>query len=150
MNHSPRQFFLPALRVGLLGLGLTVAAMAVAAETIFTWIDDDGVQHFSAQPPEGRDYRIVQMLGSASALATEELSSAPSPAPPPRLSEISQGQPDQDVLRERCTQARDNLDILMQDRPLLMRQDDGEPLPLDEEARQQLMEEAQSFIDEWC
>ena len=150
MNHLRCRFFLPAVRVALVGLGLTVAAMAAATETIFTWIDDDGVQHFSAQPPEGRDYRIVQMLGSGAVPAADEADSAPAASPPPRLSEISPGQPDPDVVRERCAQARDNLEILMQDRPLLMRQEDGEPQPLDDEARQQLIDEAQSFIDEWC
>ena len=151
MDDLPRLFFPAALRVALLGLGLSMAAMAVANETIFTWIDDDGVQHFSAQPPEDRDYRVVDTLGSGSARAVDEPGDGPAFSPPPRLPEISQTEPDPELLRERCAQAAENLEVLMQeDRPVLLQQDDGEAQPLEGDARRELINETQTFIADWC
>jgi hypothetical protein len=58
--------------------------------------------------------------------------------------------PDPEVVAERCEQARNNLELLRQDRPAMLRQKEGDPTPLDDDQRQQLIEETEQFIEEWC
>lgn len=129
---------------------LGFASSALANEVIFTWTDDDGVRHFSAQPPEDREYRVVETLISPTAAASPPPRATPDALPPAALMEISQAEPDPDLVRERCELARDNLDLLGQDRPALLRQDDGEAVPMDDDARREMIEELEASMAEWC
>lgn len=150
MNHSNSFFILAPLRLVLLSLALGLASSALANEVIFTWTDDDGVRHFSAQPPEGREYRVVDTLASPAAPAQAAPRTSVESPPPAALMEISQAEPDPDLVRERCEQARQNLELLSEDRPALLRQDDGEPVPMDDAMRREMTEELETFIAEWC
>lgn len=149
MDDSPRYSARSSLRLALLALTLMFSLTVAASEIIYTWTDDQGVRHFSSQPPEGLPYRVVQVSGQSQAPAAEPTQPAPD-SPMPALSEISQTAPDPELVRERCLQARQNLDLLQQDRPAMLQNEEGEPVPLDDEARQRMIEETQDFIDQWC
>ncbi|MGY6553487.1 MAG: DUF4124 domain-containing protein [Wenzhouxiangella sp.] len=148
MNQSQSTITPSLARLVLFSLALAFASLAFANEVIFTWTDDEGVRHFSAQPPEGREYRVVEALISPT--APEPQRTTPDTLPPAALMEISQAEPDPDLVRERCEMARNNLDLLRQDRPALLRQDDGEEVAMDDEARRQMIEELETFVIEWC
>lgn len=133
-------------------LALSVLPLfAVAEEVIYAWTDEDGVRHYAARPPADGDYEIVRTLTGTSDDDRERTPDADR-AEPPRttLAMVAEAEPDPDMLRERCEQARANLDLLTQDRPALLRDEDGEATPLDDEQRQQLVEETEAFIEEWC
>lgn len=150
MSLFPRHLACASLRAGLIALTVLLAPMIAAEEVIYTWTDDDGVQHFSAQPPEGQDYRIVDSIGAGAEAFSASENDEPRPSEPPVLPEMRQAEPDPEVVRERCEQARSNLEFLLQDRPALLQQNDGEPQPMDEETRQQMIEETEDFIADWC
>ncbi len=150
MDKWPRLLTLFVRRGGLIGLTLALSMPALADEVFYTWTDDDGVRHFSAQPPEDRDYRIVETLNPGATETGETRPTLRQPPPPAALAEISQVDPDPDVVAERCDQARGNLELLQQDRPALLRQDDGETVPMDDATRQDMIEEIRAFIAEWC
>ena len=47
-------------------LALTAAAPALAQNTIYQWVDANGVTHFSGQPPEGQAYEERVVTASSS------------------------------------------------------------------------------------
>ncbi|MEE4637881.1 MAG: DUF4124 domain-containing protein [Wenzhouxiangella sp.] len=117
-------------------------------QDIFTWTDDEGVRHFSAYPPVDREYERVETLPGAT--RTRNVPPPQQNRQPPEIPEMREAAPDPEVIAERCEQARTNLELLQQDRPAMLRQEDGEPTPLNDDQRQQMIEETEQFIDEWC
>lgn len=126
-----------------------VPLFAAAEEIIYAWTDDEGVRHYAARPPLDRDYQIVRTMSGTSE-ESEPVREAQPADPPAPLAAVAETEPDPDLVDERCEQARANLDLLTQDRPALLRDEDGEATPLDDERRQQLVEETEAFIEEWC
>ncbi len=53
MSHR-RSRFASALTM----LVLLCAAPAAMSEAVYTWVDEDGVRHFSQQPPENQEYEL--------------------------------------------------------------------------------------------
>lgn len=140
----------PVLAVLTLVAAVFIAGIAAGQQEqdIFTWTDEEGVRHFSAYPPIDREYeRVETRSGTARAgsPATET-----EDAQPPEVPEMRQSQPDPEVVAERCEQARSNLELLQQDGPAVLRQEDGDPTPLDDDQRQDLIEETEQFIEQWC
>ncbi|MFW5815699.1 MAG: DUF4124 domain-containing protein [Wenzhouxiangella sp.] len=117
-------------------------------QDIFTWTDDEGVRHFSAYPPIDREYeRVETRSGTAQASSPAPETEDPQP---PDVPQMRQTEPDPEVVAERCEQARSNLELLQQDGPAVLRQAEGEPTPLDDDQRQELIEETEQFIEQWC
>ncbi len=141
-----------ALIVATLGLGFVTSAEA--RETIFKWTDEDGVVHYAAQPPEGIDYVELGVDTTSEPLA-EPPEPEPADAPaiaaqPPEQPEMTRAEPDPVVVAERCEQARSNLENLTRHTNIVVNEDDGQQRALSREQRQQMVDETQAFIDEWC
>ncbi|NBB94044.1 MAG: DUF4124 domain-containing protein [Gammaproteobacteria bacterium] len=144
----------PILITSLL-LGLLVSPPVTGAEdTIYKWVDEEGVVHYSTRPPDGVDFveMGIDLESNESPPATdaETTSSEQRPAEPPEQPEMTEAEPDPEVVAERCRQARSNLENLTQRSNLTIRGDDGESRPLSDEEREGMIEDAQAFIDEWC
>ncbi len=139
---------------------LSVAAIALAAvisvhatEAIYKWVDEEGVTHFSAQPPDGVDYEQVITRSGTTARRTEartDSETATDEADAQSESDLRARIADLDALAEQCEQARTNLALLAEAGPVVLRDDDGNEVDLDSEARLSFADENQAFLDEWC
>ncbi|WP_460140899.1 DUF4124 domain-containing protein [Pseudomonas sp. S2_E01] len=138
-----RTFFLTAAL--LMGLG-----PSVMAAQIYKWVDEQGVTHFDAQPPQGRQAETVVTPSSSSG----------TPTAPPRSNTIGDQQAiDKSVksqvaeqlaqLKVFCEQARTNL-AQLKNNPRLREDVDGELRRLSEEQRQERTAETQRQIEENC
>ncbi|MCU1759535.1 DUF4124 domain-containing protein [Pseudomonas sp. 14P_8.1_Bac3] len=138
-----RTFFLTATL--LIGIGPT----CMAAQ-IYKWVDEQGVTHFDAQPPQG---------GEAATVVTPS-SPAGKPVAPPSSNTIGDQQAiDKSVkkqvaeqqarLKVFCDQARTNL-AQLQNNPRLREDVDGEMRRLTDEQRLERTHEAQKQIAENC
>ncbi|GLS25384.1 DUF4124 domain-containing protein [Marinibactrum halimedae] len=105
------------------GLILISHTSASAATTMYRWIDDKGVVHFSERPPanvEAEKIRSITPVGNSPVQPPrdeqndeENTSTSNQAAPPP-------------VDRERCTKARENLETLNSFARIRVKGDDGE------------------------
>lgn len=135
----------------LVAVCLAGPASSQQEQDIFTWTDDEGVRHFSAYPPVDREYERVETLpGATPARSVPGSAEAQQPREVPEVPQMRPSEPDPEMVAERCEQARTNLELLRQDRPAVLRSDEGEPTPLNDEQRQQLIEQAEQFIEDWC
>lgn len=144
------------LRFSLAG-ALSVAALLAcfslfAAPTIYKWIDDDGVVHYSEDPPADVDYQRVSTSVPATSGSDDSDTGPDSDEDEPDAQtdqpEAQEG-PDPEVVAERCEQARSNLQLL-QENTRLMTNDRGSERRLTREERQERIDNLQEFIDEWC
>ncbi|MHC8323976.1 DUF4124 domain-containing protein [Pseudomonas sp. GB2N2] len=138
-----RTFFLAA------SLLIGISPVCMAAQ-IYKWIDEQGVTHFDAQPPQGREATTVVTPSSPSE----------KPAALPNSNTIGdQKAIDQSVkkqvaeqqakLNAFCEQARTNL-AQLQNNPRIREEVDGEMRRLTDEQRQERTAEAQRQITEHC
>src|SRR5690625_3623102 len=134
------------LRFSLAG-ALSVAALLAcfslfAAPTIYEWIDDDGVVHYSEDPPADVDYQRVSTSVPATSGSddsdTDPDSDEDEPDAQTDQPEAQEG-PDPEVVAERCEQARSHL-TLLQETTRLMTNDRGSARRLTRETRQQRIE----------
>lgn len=152
MKQAIAALIVPALVLAL--AALSVPRAAAEEETIYKWLDGEGVVHYSAQPPEGVEYEEVSIAARESARdnndAQTEAAAGEGDDRVPEQPEMTTGEPDPEVVAERCEQARSNIERLRQHANLVVRGDDGEQRSVDEEERQSMIEETQAFIEEWC
>jgi hypothetical protein len=135
-------FFTTSLLIGLSPLCM--------AGQIYKWVDAQGVTHFDAQPPQGRE-------------ATTVVTPAPpvgKPTAPPRSGAIGDQQAidnkvkkqvaeQQAQLRTFCEQARTNL-AQLQNNPRLREEVEGGMRRLTDQQRQERIIEAQKQIADNC
>lgn len=136
---------------------LTAQPQAVAQETIYKWMDEEGVVHYTARPPEGIDYEVVDVRnsdqsGDQSSGAEGESGDdgASASSVPPEQPEMAASEPDPEMVAERCEQARRNVENLTQRSNVLIAGDDGERRQITDEERETMLEDARAFMDEWC
>ncbi|TVQ40541.1 MAG: DUF4124 domain-containing protein [Wenzhouxiangella sp.] len=139
------------LWIAIIILG-AVALGAQANEAIYKWVDEEGVTHFAAQPPDGVDYERVAGSREPARRASDEAPEESATAAGDSVARMEERQtgPDPEALAEQCEQARTNLALLAERRPVLLRAEDGSENVLDAEAREAFMAENQAFLDEWC
>jgi len=142
------------LAAALAALSIQFDAQA-QEQTIYKWVDAEGVVHYTARPPEGIDYEEVgiEMRESADSAAGGGETGGDNGAAeetPPELPEMAQSEPEDEAMAERCAQARSNIEDLNRYENITVEGEDGEQRPVPEEERMRMIEEAQRFIDEWC
>lgn len=153
---DPRQVIIVNIRSKKPTLILILCALLfaapAAAKTYYKWTDDNGTVHFTAEPPNDRDYETIntagQVTGSSRTQAQPE---------PPQAQEAAediqmprQAAPDPEVVAARCEQARENLFWLQSNRRITIENDDGSETFIDADEQQRMIEENQALIDEWC
>jgi len=160
MNETLRFSGLARALLPLLA-ALTLASAAVQAqEEIYKWVDEEGVTHYSARPPEGVEYqRVSTTSNQVSTVAPQTVRDTENLGDEgdtrvrgnlPDLPQIEVQEPDPELVAERCDQARDNMMWLTARTGMLTRDEDGTERRMDEEERQALIEQTQAFLDEWC
>jgi len=145
------------LSLAALLVALASSPEAPAQETVYKWTDAEGTVHYTARPPEGVDYEVVDMAqqtrrsgtsqqsGDASSQSQGEASSIP-----PEQPEMAAEGPDPEIVAERCEQARRNIENLTQRSNVLITGDDGERRQITDEERERMLQDARDFIEEWC
>lgn len=136
----------------LLFLCTLLAAAPVAAKTYYKWTDDIGTVHFSAEPPNDREYETVDTSGRITSIAPVQ-SETSQEAAQDAAEEVQmprEAAPDPEVVAARCKQAQENLFWLQSKRRIVVENDDGSETFIDAEEQQRLIEENQALIDEWC
>ncbi|MFW0756237.1 DUF4124 domain-containing protein [Pseudomonas sp. H11T01] len=135
-------FFTASLLIGLSPLCM--------AGQIYKWVDAQGVTHFDAQPPQGREASIVVTPSPPAGKPTAQ----------PRSRAIGDQQAidnnvkkqvteQQAQLKAFCEQARTNL-AQLQNNPRLREEVDGEMRRLTDQQRQERITEAQKQIADNC
>lgn len=109
------------LRVGIVGLGLSLLANVAFAGAVYVWTEN-GVKHYSDQKPDGVKSEQLQVMtgtpSTGSATASQDQSSQnPSQAPTDNTAsagtEAQKQQAAQDKIRQQnCDAAKRNLDVL--------------------------------------
>lgn len=128
---------------------------AVQAAPIYKWVDEQGTQHFSSEPPASMDAQKISVQ-------TPRSPSQPVSAPVPSAKTDdapSQQDIDQQVrkqvaqeneeLKQQCTRLRTNLSQL-KNNPRLLAEIDGQTVRLSEEQRQERIRETEEQIRQFC
>lgn len=136
---------------GTLMLALSTAAMA---SQVYKWVDDKGVTHFGAQPPQGQQATTI----NTAAPPPRQAASEPAPSIEEQL-DPEQAAIDkkvkEDVARQEaerkqyCENARTNL-AQLENNPRVRIEDGGEVRRIDENERQERISELKKSIAENC
>lgn len=131
-----------------------LASTPIAAKTYYKWTDEEGTVHFTSEPPRGRDYESINTSGRV--VGTERARSRAEDAEDAEADAAAdvqmprEAKPDPEVIAARCRQARENLFWLNNKRRVMVEGDDGEEEFASPEKQQEMIEENQALIDEWC
>jgi hypothetical protein len=130
---------------------LALSATSQAAQ-IYKWVDDQGVTHFDAQPPAGRQTQQID-------IQKPPAPSAPNPSKPVIDGQAEQRAVDTEVKKkiaqeqnkrtEDCKILRTNL-AQLQNNPRVREQVEGGLKRLTEEERQGRITETQKAIEDYC
>jgi len=127
----------------------TLLCFATAADAeVYKWTDEDGVTHYTEQPPPDR--------GEASVLDPQV--DAPSSQGPEQQGTEHTAEPDEAAgegedtqsVEAFCKELRQNIETLKGDGPVKVRTGDDTLKTLDGEARQARLERAQSQLESQC
>jgi hypothetical protein len=158
--------FLASLLTGTMLLAAIMALTSPAqATTIYSWVDENSVQHFSAMPPTNRDdFDVVTIVGNKTLLTRAESRAI---AAQPRVVENSNTAAadevsvitapdttvtviDPEIVARNCERARQNMFLIDSRRRIVITGDDGEQRRLNDDERAALMQKSQDYIDEKC
>ncbi len=141
-------------------VSIMLFSSSVYATEVYSWVDENGVQHFSGQPPKHDNYERITLRdrGISRAAARRPAQQPQQPAEtvvsqeetvittPDRTVTVI----DPEVIAANCNRARNNLDLVNSRRRIVLTGDDGEPRRLNDDERLALISESQSYIDENC
>ena len=131
------------------GLLAALSPLSMAAQ-VYKWVDAQGVTHFDAQPPQGRQATIVVTpSSSASKPSTTTNSGVIGDQQAIDNSVKKQVAEQQAELKVFCDQARTNL-AQLQNNPRLREEVEGELRRLDDAQRQERISETQKQIADNC
>ncbi|MEH6784926.1 MAG: DUF4124 domain-containing protein [Alcanivorax jadensis] len=143
----------------LLGSLLLILASASSAAKFYKWVDDQGVTHYGANPPQGTASSEVNTRANASSdqdRALESLQEKRDKAEKEREkaekaaeeSRREKTEPDA-VQQERCGQYRKNLDILI-NKPTVRQEnpETGEMEVIDQDKREAILEKTRKALEQ--
>lgn len=130
---------------------LALSAPALAGQ-VYKWVDDKGVTHFGAQPPQGQEAVQVNTTVAQPRLPAA-LPSLPAQPDPQRAidDKVKQEVAEQEAQRQKyCTDLRTNLAQLRNNPRLRVTEDNGESRRLNQEERQSRIAETEKAIEDGC
>ncbi|WP_122666657.1 DUF4124 domain-containing protein [Pseudomonas viridiflava] len=134
---------------------IMAAAFSVPAHAaqIYKWVDDQGVTHFDAQPPAGRQTQQIDIQKPPAAPAASESSKSAMEAEAEQReinNSVKKKVAQQDARRaEDCKILRTNL-AQLQNNPRVREQVEGGLKRLSEDERQGRIAETQKAINDYC
>ncbi|MET0126386.1 DUF4124 domain-containing protein [Pseudomonas caspiana] len=134
---------------------MVAAALSVPAHAaqIYKWVDDQGVTHFDAQPPAGRQTQQIEIQKPPAAPAASDASKASIEAQAEQReidNAVKKKVAQQDARRdEDCKILRTNL-AQLQNNPRVREQVEGGLRRLTEDERQGRIAETQKAINDYC
>jgi hypothetical protein len=156
----------------VLGLAVMLAGGPLGAAEVYTWTDEDGVQHFSDKPrTDGQSETIqaeeayrpgtadvysqpAEAAEPAEAAAADAAAEAPVSAAAARREEQAlkraQRREAKAELDRQCAQHRQRLEQIEPSRRVFHTDASGETVRLDDEERVRLVEESKAFLAENC
>lgn len=134
-------------------LMLALSATAMAGQ-VYKWVDEKGVTHFSAQPPQGQP---ATAISTSIAPARQAPSTPPAPIeeqPDPQQEAIDKKVKEQVAAKEAerkqyCETARTNL-AQLENNPRLLVKEDDQVRRIDENERQERISGLKKSIAENC
>lgn len=129
------------------------------ATEVYSWVDENGVKHFSGQPPGHDNYELMTLRDRGGRSIVTRPARQPQQ---PTETVVSQEETvittpdrtvtviDPEVIAANCNRARNNLDLVNSRRRIVLTGDDGEPRRLNDDERLALVSESQAYIDENC
>lgn len=132
-------------RTAVLTALLAVAPIALS-QSVYKWVDDDGVTQYTQQPPASGDAELID----------PERSAPPPDTPTPdRADADDEAESDSDrelpgSVSEYCEEMRGRAETLASDAPLQIGDDDGNLQELSGEQRAERLEQARSQIEQHC
>jgi len=123
------------------GALLAISSLSPAAK-FYKWVDDKGVTHYDAQPPQGANATEVNTRANASSDQSEAIEALRA-----REEKRLETEPEA-VAQERCEQHRKNLETLT-NKPTVRRKnpETGELEVIDQEVRDQMLAETRSALE---
>ncbi len=130
-----------------------MASQLVSAQTtkVYKWVDENGVTHFSAEPPEQREQAtLIEVDDSAPELSVEESkpllesTNLQAQAAPPDNSAI-----ETENRRRQCEHGR-RVKAQIEPLPRVFHEVDGERVQMTDDERIRLLDEAQQNIETYC
>ena len=148
-----------ALLAGILSLGVM---SNTCAESVYKWIDSEGVTHFSAQRPVGieaerisinsqpTNRQATQTRADTSAEKNAEAATRRKQNNEKATENKAQAKQDQQTRVENCAKARTRLETYSTSRRLYRELEDGERDYLTDDELDNARMEAQQLVNEWC
>ena len=144
----------------LLFLGSLLAPAQLCAESIYRWVDDEGVTHFTARPPKNRESTLIssKKRGARQTRSSDAPSVEPSSDSDPKTqaaqTAAEEGQrlrtgPSEQERREACKRARANLELLEGGRRVQVEEGDSFRY-LTEAEQAERLEQARRIRDRAC
>ena len=145
----------------LLLLITLVSAGPAAAENIYRWVDDNGVVHFGGEPPINAEATLITAdlgTGGLGATTAEDRSNDAgeediSYAEKQRRERAEQRQKQAEANAERqreCESMTQRVAALEPSPRVILKDADGNPTRMDDDARLDLLEEARSYLSANC
>ncbi len=140
-------------RMILTGSLLLILGTTAMAGQVYTWVDKQGVTHFSEQPPKDQPSTPLSTANRAPRPAAQERTPAPQTDDPKQEAINRKVKRDvaaqQAKLKEFCETVRTNL-AQLENNPRLRVETDGQMRRLNEEERQARITEAKQAIEHSC
>jgi hypothetical protein len=151
-----------------MGLVFSLAlATSAVAQTIYRWVDAEGVVHFGAEPPRGVDATLVNTsapsggLGvaaedirgpgvKATAQGTETGISYAEQQRRERAERQQKARQKQAERQSRCAAMENQLAVLEPSPRVLIEDENGNPVRMDDNDRLARLEEARKYLSENC
>lgn len=133
----------------LLAIAILAFAAGVSAETVYQWVDDNGVTQFGSQPPRGREYRQLKTQTGHSE-PVDYSSRYKSENQDEETDEPTRSGPSEKELAAACENAMRNLEMLERGGRVTVEDDNGQRRYLDDTEQAERAEEAREIRDRAC
>lgn len=138
-------------------VGLCLLGQPVIAGVIYTWVDEQGVTHYSQQPPEQEQQKANQLYSEDIEPAKVGYVAPTKKEQPQEVSELEKSaalikEKDAKQAQSICENAKHNLDVLTTHNQLIRQSEDPtkEPEAMTEEERQAAIAQQQERIKLFC
>ena len=121
---------------------------AIAMGEVYKWIDEDGVTHYSQQPPPAGTPTIITPDAAPPSDAAD--GEAGNDEGQGGEADNQNGDGEQETVAEFCKELRDKEKVLQGDRPIRIKAADGTLTDLDDEGRAQRLESIQGQLRDHC